>query len=447
MKKTVLLHENWCLKKISPAASIDPHEFAVDENEWLSISSMPAQVHDVLLEHQIISEEMLLGWCENAIWTEEYDWVYRCAFKAYPTNSAYLNFAGLDTVADIYLNGMKIGQHDDFYLSEKIGVSGLLREDNVLLIHFHNVRDHLETFELDPAWDNAVMKCKLIRKPVHDFPPDRIDGSNYQGACPYFPPIGVFRDVTLTVADGPEIESCDLRAVVQNLDCGEIRLTVTGLGTQEDINLAVRITDEAGNDCTSAECVALSEASGWKAVLVLHVNNPVLWWPRGFGPQYLYGVQILLSQKGKPCDQIKKNIGFRKIEMPSPLEFIINEKRVRLWGGSMDPLQGYTHCWQSERARRLFEMVENANMNTLRIWGEGEPLPEEFYDETDRRGILVWQDFFLGNGAYPDTVEYQDRCVQEARELVLRLRHRPSLLMWCGGNETVMGAEFQGKKP
>ncbi len=87
-----------------------------------------------------------------------------------------------------------------------------------------------------------------------------------------------------------------------------------------------------------------------------------------------------------------------------------SREKVRLFGGSLDPLQGYTHCYQPEREQRLFEMVENANMNTLRIWGEGIPLPDAFYEECDRRGILVWQEFFLGHGAYPDSQKIRELC-------------------------------------
>lgn len=133
--------------------------------------------------------------------------------------------------------------------------------------------------------------------------------------------------------------------------------------------------------------------------------------------------------------------------MEVPFAYHINGKKVRLFGGSLDPLQGYTHCYQPDREQRLFEMVENANMNTLRIWGEGIPLPDEFYDECDKRGILIWQEFFLGHGAYPDSEKIRDFCKKEAEYLVRRLRHHPSLLLWCGGNETLMGAEFQGSNP
>ena len=53
----------------------------------------------------------------------------------------------------------------------------------------------------------------------------------------------------------------------------------------------------------------------------------------------------------------------------------------------------------------------------------------------------------MGHGAYPDNEEYGMKCVKEAEVLVRRLRHHASLLMWCGGNETIMGAELIGKYP
>ena len=82
--------------------------------------------------------------------------------------------------------------------------------------------------------------------------------------------------------------------------------------------------------------------------------------------------------------------------MPVPLAFIINGKKVRLWGGSMDPMQGYTHCYQKERAERIFDMVENANMNTLRIWGEGIPLPDEFMKKRTEEEYSSGRNFLWG---------------------------------------------------
>jgi hypothetical protein len=192
------------------------------------------------------------------------------------------------------------------------------------------------------------------------------------------------------------------------------------------------------------EYIEQNDTGGFSVSIQLIIDKPNLWFPRGMGNQSLYAVKIELYKNEKLQDSLEKQVGFRRVENPSSLEFRVNGKQVRLWGGSMDPIQGYTHCYQPDLMNRVFTMVENANMNMLRIWGEGHPLPNDFYDEADQRGILIWQEFFMGWGAFPDNPEYRQKCTAEARELILRIRHHPSLLMWCGGNETIMASEHDG---
>jgi hypothetical protein len=451
MKESILLNAGWSLKRIEPAEKIDAGAVSV-EGEWLDIGDFPAQIHEALLRHGLIPEEYLVGWCEKTLWTYDFDWLYRCVFPAVPGKRGRLDFLGLDTVADIYLNGRKIGSHDDFYCRSSFDAADL-KDTNTLLVHFHNVKDILARMELNPEWQGLVMKCKLLRKPVHDFPPEEVQGSEYQGASPWVSLLGIYRDVFLVYPDetGAELsdETTELRAFLKEDGTGEIFFRFSGGECGGGMELTVKAAaGSIGENGTEYSASALCEAgaSGYTAGVSLTINAALPWWPRGMGPQNLYMVRAELRRDGKLIDRLEKKIGFRKIETPSPFEFIVNGKHIRLFGGTMDPLQGYTHCWQPDRARRMFTMVENANMNVLRIWAEGEPLPDAFYEEADRRGILIWQDFFMGWGNYPDTEEYSAKCVSEVRELVLRLRHHASVLMWCGGNETMMGAVHEYKK-
>lgn len=447
MKQDLLLSDNWELKKIAPVSEIDAEIYGEDKKEWIKASHMPAQVHDILYEQGILPEEYRLGWCENVLWVGEYDWLYRCCFKADDAwEHGELYFEGLDTFADIYINGIKVGSHDDFYLPQKIDITRYIKKDNVLLIHFHRVCDYLEKAEWDPKWDGAVLKCKQIRKPIHDFPPDSPDGgSNYQGAIPYFSPIGVYGKIHLVTWGNARIEEALIKTDVNEKNNGVIELCLKGSGLKVCLEYEL-LQEQSVIKRGMLENLKVVDGK-WKIQNEIIITNPRLWYPRGFGEPYRYTLLIRLSENGETVDTWSNKIGFKKVEMPSPLEFIINGKKVRLWGGSMDPIQGYTHCYCKERTMRLFDMVENANMNTLRIWGEGIPQPDEFYEEADRRGILVWQEFFLGHGAYPDTEKIAEQCRKEAEALVIRLMYRPSLLMWCGGNETIMGAEFAGKEP
>lgn len=82
------------------------------------------------------------------------------------------------------------------------------------------------------------------------------------------------------------------------------------------------------------------------------------------------------------------------------------------------------------------------NGYTGRVWGEGEILNDDFYDECDRRGILLWQDFYMGWGMYNEEDSQLPIFESEAVELVRRLKHHPSILLWCGGNENYWSRDW-----
>lgn len=430
------------------------------EEAWMPVERMPAQAADVLLQRGILPEEVKLGWCQSAKWVAEREWEYRLTFPRPEGKRCALVMEGLDTLADLYLNGEHIGSHDDFYLPCRLDITDRCEAENVLLVRFHPVLKWLEHRELPEYLRNAVLKCKLLRKPLHDFPMNNgEEEAGYQGAIPYFTPVGVYGDSYLETWESGRITSDEIGTKLeQQRNLGKVQWKIAGetviesaVASAEEGLTVLAVLKHQGTPVAS-EVVAVQAAGdgdSFAAAGELTVEKPALWWPRGFGPQNLYTLELVVrkGRNGALVDRLEKQVGFRQVEMPVPLSFLINGKKVRLWGGSMDPMQGYTHCYQPDRAARVLDMVENANMNTLRIWGEGIPLPDAFYEEADRRGILIWQEFFMGHGAYPDDAAYERRCVEEAAFLIRRLRHHACLLMWCGGNETIMGAEYIDEKP
>lgn len=453
MKERRELKENWRIRKADGEINVCGESGTENRDGWYEAVSFPAQVQDVLYENGKLPEEFRMGWCQETLFIGESDWIYRCEFPGDPSRKSRLIFEGVDTAADFYMNGVLLGHHTDFYLPAEFDITGLLKEKNWLEVFFRSPLKYLETLEWDPKWSPAVLRCKAMRKPIHDFRPEgELKGSNYQGAVPYFTPVGLYAPVYLEYYEAEEITECHFEAEVMEHGDGRIRISLKGTGSPDRIEVsAVLEENEAGQGRTGEiyggaylEIQPVLDADGWHAAAELTVEQPPLWNPRGFGGQPLFRAEAVILKASVQQDCRTALLGFRRVESPAPLAFIINGKKVRLFGGSLDPMQGYTHCYQDERAERLFDMAENANMNTLRIWGEGIPLPDRFYEECDRRGILVWQEFFLGHGAYPDSPAYRDACVAEAEVLIKRLRSHPCLLLWCGGNETIMGAEFQG---
>ena len=92
------------------------------------------------------------------------------------------------------------------------------------------------------------------------------------------------------------------------------------------------------------------------------------------------------------------------------------------------------------RVRRLLEDAAAAHMNMLRVWGGGLYEVDGFYDACDELGILVWQDCAFACGDYPWTDgDFRTSVAAEIADNARRLRHHPSLALWCGNNEIEMG--------
>jgi beta-mannosidase len=86
--------------------------------------------------------------------------------------------------------------------------------------------------------------------------------------------------------------------------------------------------------------------------------------------------------------------------------------------------------------RRVLQSARDANMNMIRHWGGGYYETGEFYDICDELGIMIWQDFMFGNDWQPGTYAFKQSVAQEAEDQVRRLRNHPSIVIWCGNNET-----------
>lgn len=437
MKRVIDLHENWKLGQLpghgrlgnADVAKLNQGE-APGEEAWLDIP-MPRQVHEVLLGAGKIPNPIYPDNPEKIKWVAETDWVYRGEFDAPDTagQPTFLHFKGLDTLADIYLNGEHIASHKDMYLPLRVDVTGELEKKNVLMIHFLSPWKWLEAHPMPPEWEGRFEHNRMLRKPHEDF-------NAFNGAKPYFTHIGVFGDVQLEVVDEAELDIVDLRTELSsNYDRAEARLTVLLGGDADGAEVRAKLVDPDGK--TVAETSAPAETG--EAELVMPVDKPRLWWPRFYGEQPLYSVEIELVKGGSVRDTWTKRTGFRRLQIGERLECKVNGVTVRHWGSNLTPPQLMTHRWDSEKWKTTFEHVLRANFTAIRIWGPGAPFGEEVFDDCDEHGILVWDEFYHTWGMYPDDEEYRALCRAEAEEHVLRRKHHPSIMFWCGGNEQEHG--------
>lgn len=175
--------------------------------------------------------------------------------------------------------------------------------------------------------------------------------------------------------------------------------------------------------------VTLADGAGRVEIdgeVVLEVARPELWWPNGSGEQRLY-------------DAGGFRVGFRTVELTPDYELVVNGERTPIRGWNWVPIDALYGVPRPEKLAHLLELAARANVNLLRVWGGGVIESEEFYVHCDRLGLLVWQEFSQSSSGLEsipsDDPEFVATLAADAREIVPRLAHHPSLAIWCGGNE------------
>lgn len=411
--------------------------------EWLP-ATVPGGVHTDLLALGRISDPFAADNELKVMWVAENDWEYRRAFTVDAELLAQSNVAlvcdGLDTIADVYLNGTYLGHAGNMFRRWEWQVKHLLREgDNDLHIVFGS-----------PVGFITARQAQLPLQGGGDIP----GGPHLRKApChwgwdwgPKLPPIGIWKDICL---EGYSVRFEDVH-VWQNLEgntatvSADIRAEAT---VKAEVKASITVTCPGGERFEAEESLLqLMEGESWFADLSVEIPNPQLWWPNGYGPQPLYEVEVTLKDRKTVLDQRRYKIGLRTVELRQESDqwgkeftFYVNGVRLFAKGADWIPADSFPTRITETMLEGLLKSAVDANMNMLRVWGGGYYPEDMFYDLCDRHGILVWQDFMFACGIYPADADFFENVRLEAVENVRRLRHHAALALWCGNNEMEQG--------
>jgi hypothetical protein len=169
----------------------------------------------------------------------------------------------------------------------------------------------------------------------------------------------------------------------------------------------------------------------------LHITNPRLWWPNGYGQPYLYDVKLaFVTADGNTSDTKSFRTGIRQMSYSTEggaLKIWVNGKRFTARGGNW----GFPESMLRYRKREYDIAVRyhrDMHFTMIRNW-VGMTGDDEFWEACDKYGILVWQDFWLANpwdGPDPDD---NTMFLDNAKDFLLRIRNHPSIGLYCGRNE------------
>lgn len=425
-------------------------------NEWMSARVL-GTVHQDLLDHGRLPDPFY-GMNEQKVqWVEKEDWLYRTVFTVtadqLKSDAAWLTFEGLDTYADVYLNGSLLLKADNMFVGHKLAVKDVLREgENRLMIRF---RSPVE--ETAPQWDTDGFNYPAD----NDHSEKRM--SVYTRKAPYsygwdwgirLATSGIWRPVKLTFCNGAAIDDFFVRQQ-------EVTEQVAKVDNQLEINNVTTTPKEAqvkvvyayGEQADTLTRTVVLQPGKNSLSMPAWIEKPHLWMPNGWGDPALYTFTATVSVDGKEVASREEAIGLRSIRVVmeddkdgKSFYFEVNGKPMFAKGSNYIPGDALLPNMTGERYARLFEDIRAANMNMVRVWGGGIYEDDRFYEEADRNGILVWQDFIFACTTYPHDPTFLKRVSEEAVYNMRRLRNHASLAMWCGNNEIYEGMRYWGWK-
>jgi len=401
-------------------------------------AEVPGTVHTDLLANGIIPDPFYGENEQELQWIGEEEWEYRCVFIPSPEilekDHIGLVFEGLDTYAQVYLNDTLILSADNMFRTWRVDVNNILRKgDNILSVIFS-----------PPGEINAAKAAELSYK----LPDERAftRKSPYHFGWdwgPTFITCGIWKQVYLSAWNAFRI--ADIHVDYAGIDADPLPLTVKlEVESDESRKARVLLFDSKKGARLASEKVQLEQGMN-EVYISYELESPELWWPAGLGDQHLYQITARLIGGGTR-DEIYTSFGIREIKLvKEPDEygesffFEVNGLPVFMKGANYIPQDNFLTRVDTAKYEQLMESVLDANMNMVRIWGGGFYENDIFYDLSDRKGILVWQDFMFACNMYPGDSAFLKNVKQEAIDNVKRLSNHPSIALWCGNNEVDEG--------
>ncbi|WP_340375169.1 glycoside hydrolase family 2 protein [Streptomyces sp. SS7] len=392
-------------------------------------ASVPGCVHTDLLAAGVIPDPYVGRGEHEVAWVGRREWTYERELPDGPSGQEQtdLVFDGLDTAAEILLDGRPLGSVRNMHRSYRFDVTGA-------------------SGRLTVRFASAYAEAEAVRGRLGERPAAYAEPYQYlrKMACsfgwdwgPTLVTAGIWRPVRLERWSTARIARVrPLVTVEQGVGMVELRVEVERTRVEAGLTVTARV---GGTQ-------ARARVEGTGAVVRLEVPRARLWWPRGYGEQPLYDVELTLSHEGADLDSWRRRIGFRTVELDrrpdahgTGFTLVVNGERLFARGVNWIPDDSFPSRVTRERYRRRLRQAAGAGVDLVRVWGGGIYESEDFYDACDELGLLVWQDFPFACAAYPEEQPLRGEVEAEARENVVRLMPHPSLVLWNGNNENLWG--------
>ena len=379
---------------------------------------VPGDVHSALLAAKLIPDPYWGCNETNVQWVAKEDWVLARSFDVDASflskRRIVLEAEDVDTFADVYLNGRKVGETSDRFARWTFDVKSALKEGR------NEIRAVFRS-----AWREADARAATLDR---KYPMSNVAWSKNQ-ALVRKPACHAGWDWGL--------------AQMTTGFCGPVRLVA-----HDGLKIEYVYADQSFNDdfshCDLTVFADVTDAEGRTFTVTnrVAVENPPLWWPNGAGERKFFTYSVKIGD-----ETVSRRIGLRKVEIVNTpdvdaagkrgarMAVKVNGRELFIKGANWIPCDAFESRQTPERYRDLLESAAAANMNMVRLWGGGQYERDVFYDLCDELGLLVWHDMMCSCAVYPANERFLGEIRNELSHQLRRLRDHASIALWCGDNE------------
>ncbi len=448
-----LSNEKWQCEHIRPGQGVKEewHKIPCERQgaafNWNYVK-VPGDVYTDLFRVNEIDDPYFGQNSHKAKWVQEQEYWYMCKFNVpeeMKGQQIKILFEGVDYSCQVWFNGHELGSHEGmfspftFNITPFVNFSQWNKGSNILLV------------KLDPPPRNY----------------ERVSGMKYNYNGDYHTglvPFGIWRPIKIVAQDKVQIDNARIESYVNGDDAKvSIDVLVDNIVAQSE-NLSVNVTIK-GKNCDTAPIKINKDLlirSGENSIVFdFDIKNANLWWPWDMGTPNLHTATIQVLRDGVIIDEIVETFGIRQVQMAmnpgytpeeaeNPWTFVINGKttylRAACWGGQPSLYYGYN---STEKYSNLLNMVKEANINHLRIFGWHPPEVPDFYNICDELGITVWTNFTFSTNVIRKELPFKNEMIEACMDIVTERRNHPSAIFWMGGEEvafTDAHAECGNKK-
>ena len=410
---------------------------------------VPSVVQQSLYDNGLIPHPYL-GTVENQLlWISDHPWDYTLHFDAdkelFEKENVELCFEGLDTYAEVSLNGYELFSADNQFREWKADAKPFLKEkDNLLEVHFIRY-DSTQLALYEQHQPKLPEKYAVSRKAPYQH------GWDW---APRYKNVGIWKPVKLMGWNDAKLDYAYISTCYADSDSAWLWLRYGIDNRMDEAEFQVELSmsshqDESfflNHERTLSFPAKPLKTGTHQISLIVPMRNPQLWWPNEMGEQPLYDFEVVLKKDGKVMDSKKFKTGIRTFEMVDEPDsigrafyFKVNGVPMYAKGANYVPEEMIETWINADNTLRLLRQAKDAHFNMLRVWGGGIYPSDDFFNICDSLGILVWEDFMYAGTMYPYDEAFLENARIEAEEQVKRLASHPSLALWCGGNEISEG--------